>query len=95
MTNKLFPNKISIYPPQDSTKNLQWEKMIQRDVDKMKSDTNLANIKKMMEKNGVDCENVDSKLLKKKVSILKQLQEFSFLAMISLDLAQDLQFFCY
>jgi NMD protein affecting ribosome stability and mRNA decay len=68
VTNKLFPNKISIYPPQDSTKNLQWEKMIQRDVDKMKSDTNLANIKKMMEKNGVDCETVDSKLLKKKVS---------------------------
>ena len=67
VTNKLFPNKISIYPPQDSTKNLQWEKMIQRDVDKMKSDTNIANIKKMMEKNGVDCETVDSKLLKKKV----------------------------
>jgi SpoVK/Ycf46/Vps4 family AAA+-type ATPase len=67
VTNKLFPNKISIYPPQDSTKNLQWEKMIQRDVDKMKSDTNLANIKKMMEKNGVDCETVDSKLLKKKI----------------------------
>jgi ATP-dependent 26S proteasome regulatory subunit len=76
LASKLFPHKISVYPPQEADKLQEWEKLIRNDVEKMKADINWANLKRIMEKNNIVCnEVVDSKRLRKKILSNSQLEK--------------------
>eukprot|EP01124_Arcella_intermedia_P036811 TRINITY_DN9717_c0_g1_i1.p1 TRINITY_DN9717_c0_g1~~TRINITY_DN9717_c0_g1_i1.p1 ORF type:complete len:1346 (+),score=342.86 TRINITY_DN9717_c0_g1_i1:552-4040(+) len=64
---KLFPCKISTHPPKNQNKLVEWQKMISVDRQKMKTETNLSNLKKVLAKNSLTCDNLEAVNMKKKV----------------------------
>jgi SpoVK/Ycf46/Vps4 family AAA+-type ATPase len=65
--NKLLPNKIAITPPKDPILLTQWKERLDKDVEQLKSETNQVNIKKVLEKNNIECDGLGPQLLKKQV----------------------------
>jgi len=73
--SKLFPTKLSIYPPSNQEDLLKWQKKIEEDVQNMKEQINTQTLNKIMEKNNIKCENIRVDLFKKKLLTRSQLEK--------------------
>eukprot|EP01125_Pyxidicula_operculata_P011994 TRINITY_DN3934_c0_g1_i1.p1 TRINITY_DN3934_c0_g1~~TRINITY_DN3934_c0_g1_i1.p1 ORF type:complete len:1193 (-),score=351.43 TRINITY_DN3934_c0_g1_i1:488-3868(-) len=73
--SKLFPCKIHIHPPKEQTTLAKWEKLIQKDQEKMKSEANFNLLMKVLTANSVSCPNLDPSLLGKKVYSRTQIEK--------------------
>ncbi|GER43720.1 AAA-type ATPase family protein [Striga asiatica] len=56
---RLFPNKVTIQIPQDETELVGWKQKLDRDVETMKSQSNIASIRSVLNRLGVDCPDLD------------------------------------
>mmetsp|Transcript_41691 Transcript_41691/g.69447 ORF Transcript_41691/g.69447 Transcript_41691/m.69447 type:complete len:1481 (-) Transcript_41691:1256-5698(-) len=67
MLARLFPAKIVMSPPQDDTMLAKWKRQIERDVEYVKSETNKANLRRVLEKNNIECDSLDPTVMKDQV----------------------------
>jgi len=73
--SKMFPCKINTHPPVNQTQLTEWQKQIAQDRQKMKTDSNITNLKKLFAKNGLACNNLDSITMKRKVFSRNQIEK--------------------
>jgi len=73
--SKMFPCKINTHPPVNQTQLSEWQKQISQDRQKMKTDANIANLRKVFSKNGLTCDGLDSVLMKRKVFSRNQIEK--------------------
>ncbi|KAL8140122.1 hypothetical protein V2J09_006143 [Rumex salicifolius] len=61
---KLFPNKVSIYMPQDETLLASWKNHLERDAETLKMKSNLNHIRTVLSRCGLDCEGLEALCMK-------------------------------
>lgn len=64
---KFFTNHISILPPSSSVKLSEWNKQIARDTELLKAERNKHTFTKVLQKNNLDCPQLESADLAKQV----------------------------
>jgi len=64
---KLFPNRISVNPPTNPDEMSEWSKQIARDTEQLKLDKNIRNLRKILEKNNIECSDLNSNMLRKEI----------------------------
>ncbi|KAL1825844.1 uncharacterized protein LOC108214240 isoform X1 [Daucus carota subsp. sativus] len=52
---RLFPNKVSIQMPQDETLLSGWKEQLDRDVETLKSESNIISFRSVLNKHGFEC----------------------------------------
>ncbi|KAL6563852.1 hypothetical protein OROGR_002811 [Orobanche gracilis] len=61
---RLFPNKVAIQIPQDETEMVDWKQQLDRDVETMKSQSNIGNIRSVLNRLNLDCPTLDTLCIK-------------------------------
>ncbi|XP_071716573.1 uncharacterized protein [Rutidosis leptorrhynchoides] len=61
---RLFPNKVTIQMPQDELLLSDWKQQLDRDIEKMKSQSNIVSIRSVLKRVGLDCPNLDALFVK-------------------------------
>ena len=77
ISNKLFPNKINIAVPTDSNDLNEWTTKINQDVEQIKMEKNAKNLRKIMEKNQVLMEEVNTPLFSKTVYSTENIEKIA------------------
>ncbi|XP_030543318.1 uncharacterized protein LOC115750242 isoform X2 [Rhodamnia argentea] len=57
---RLFPNKVSIQLPQDEVLLLDWKQHLERDVETMRAQSNIASIRLVLSRSGMDCPDIET-----------------------------------
>nr|GEU69604.1 ATPase, AAA-type, core [Tanacetum cinerariifolium] len=63
----LFPNKVTIQTPQDEALLSDWKQQIDRDTETLKSQSNIVSIRKVLDRVGLDCSNLEESCMKDQV----------------------------
>ncbi|XP_019197433.1 PREDICTED: uncharacterized protein LOC109191291 isoform X2 [Ipomoea nil] len=58
--SRLFPNKVTIQLPQDEKLLVDWKQQLDRDIETMKSQSNRANFRNVLNRVGLDCSDLDT-----------------------------------
>ncbi|XP_010259604.1 PREDICTED: uncharacterized protein LOC104598971 isoform X2 [Nelumbo nucifera] len=61
---RLFPNKVTIQLPQDEALLLDWKQRLDRDVKTLKAQSNIINIRSVLNRNGLDCPDLGTLCIK-------------------------------
>ncbi|KAH7415516.1 hypothetical protein KP509_14G049600 [Ceratopteris richardii] len=61
---KLFPNKVSIQPPQDESLLVEWKRQLERDVETLKSKANMMQLRSVLARNNVEVNGLSSIFIK-------------------------------
>ncbi|CAA3029035.1 AAA+-type ATPase [Olea europaea subsp. europaea] len=62
--SRLFPNKVTIQIPQDETVLLDWKQLLDRDIETMKSQSNIGSILSVLNRIGLDCPDLETLCIK-------------------------------
>ncbi|XP_052186100.1 uncharacterized protein LOC127797326 isoform X2 [Diospyros lotus] len=62
--NQVFPNKVTIQMPQDEHLLSVWKQQLDHDVETLKSQSNIANIRSVLNRNGLDCPDLETVCIK-------------------------------
>ncbi|XP_040385378.1 uncharacterized protein LOC102699647 [Oryza brachyantha] len=62
--NMLFPNKISIEPPQDKAQLSKWKQQLERDAQTLNAKANILKIHKFLIRNEVECNDLEELIIK-------------------------------
>nr|DAD33315.1 TPA_asm: hypothetical protein HUJ06_012166 [Nelumbo nucifera] len=62
--NRLFPNKVTIQLPQDEALLLDWKQRLDRDVETLKVQSNIINIRSILNRNGLECPDLETLCIK-------------------------------
>ncbi|KAK8588238.1 hypothetical protein V6N13_087183 [Hibiscus sabdariffa] len=62
--SRLFPNKVTIQLPQDEALLLDWKHQLERDMETLKAQSNIAYICSVLSRNGLDCPDLDTLCIK-------------------------------
>ncbi|XP_010069946.2 uncharacterized protein LOC104456788 isoform X1 [Eucalyptus grandis] len=57
---RLFPNKVSIQLPQDEVLLLDWKQQLERDVETMRAQSNIASVRLVLNRSGMDCPDIET-----------------------------------
>ncbi|GFY98720.1 AAA-type ATPase family protein [Actinidia rufa] len=57
---RLFPNKVTIQMPQDENLLLDWKLQLDRDIETLKSQSNVVSIRSVLNRNGVECPDLET-----------------------------------
>ncbi|EPS62683.1 hypothetical protein M569_12104 [Genlisea aurea] len=60
LLSKLFPNKVTIHMPQDEALLISWKQQLDRDTETLKLKANLNNLRTVLNRNGLECDGLDS-----------------------------------
>ncbi|KAJ4955587.1 hypothetical protein NE237_012370 [Protea cynaroides] len=61
---RLFPNKVTIQPPQDEALLLDWKQKLDRDVETLKAQSNIVSIRSVLNRNGLKCPDLEMLCIK-------------------------------
>ncbi|PHT80530.1 hypothetical protein T459_18582 [Capsicum annuum] len=61
---RLFPNKVTIQIPQDEALLSDWKQQLERDIETLKSQSNIASIRNVLNRIGIDCPDVETLCIK-------------------------------
>ncbi|XP_058077498.1 uncharacterized protein LOC131225904 isoform X2 [Magnolia sinica] len=61
---KLFPNKVTIQPPQDESLLSNWKQQLDRDVETLRAKSNILNIHSVLNRNGLECSDLETLCIK-------------------------------
>ncbi|KAA8543111.1 hypothetical protein F0562_021394 [Nyssa sinensis] len=61
---RLFPNKVNIQMPQDETLLVDWKQQLDRDIETLKSQSNIVSIRSVLNRNGLDCPDLETVCIK-------------------------------
>ncbi|KAL4383877.1 hypothetical protein GQ457_15G021800 [Hibiscus cannabinus] len=61
---RLFPNKVTIQLPQDEALLLDWKQQMKRDIETLKTQSNIVNIRAVLHQNGLDCPDLETLCIK-------------------------------
>ncbi|KAM0919700.1 hypothetical protein ACQ4PT_008007 [Festuca glaucescens] len=98
---KIFPNKVTIQPPQDEVELSRWNQMLDQDVEILKANENTLKIRSFLTRLGLECTDVETVCVKDRIltnecidtivgfSLSHQLKHFT---PTNPDLSIDLQF---
>ncbi|XP_075111895.1 uncharacterized protein LOC107794822 isoform X4 [Nicotiana tabacum] len=64
LLTKLFPNKVTIHMPQDEALISAWKQQLDRDADTLKMKGNLNSLRTVLNRNGLDCDGLDTLCIK-------------------------------
>ncbi|XP_054817276.1 uncharacterized protein LOC129316897 [Prosopis cineraria] len=62
--SRLFPNKVTIQLPQDEALLSDWKQQLERDVETMKAQSNVASIRTVLNRFGLDCPDLETLCIK-------------------------------
>ncbi|KAK6154195.1 hypothetical protein DH2020_013834 [Rehmannia glutinosa] len=62
--SRLFPNKVTIQIPQDETVLVDWKQQLDRDIETMKSQSNIGSIRLVLNRIGLDCPDLETLCVK-------------------------------
>ncbi|KAL3648017.1 hypothetical protein CASFOL_008985 [Castilleja foliolosa] len=62
--SRLFPNKVTIQVPQDETVLIDWKQQLDRDIETMKSQSNIGSIRSVLKRIGLDCPDLENLCIK-------------------------------
>ncbi|GFP85608.1 ATPase family aaa domain-containing protein 1 [Phtheirospermum japonicum] len=62
--SRLFPNKVTIQIPQDETVLVDWKQQLDRDIETMKSQSNIGSIRSVLKRIGLDCPDLETLCIK-------------------------------
>ncbi|KAL9141831.1 hypothetical protein ABFS82_14G130800 [Erythranthe guttata] len=62
--SRLFPNKVTIQIPQDEIALVEWKIQLDRDIEIMKSKSNIASILSVLNRIGLSCPDLDTLCIK-------------------------------
>ncbi|KAL6564201.1 hypothetical protein OROMI_015651 [Orobanche minor] len=62
--SRLFPNKVTIQLPQDETVLVDWKQQLDRDIETMKSQSNIGSIRLVLQRTGIDCPDLETLCIK-------------------------------
>ncbi|XP_020550190.1 uncharacterized protein LOC105165229 isoform X2 [Sesamum indicum] len=62
--SRLFPNKVTIQIPQDETVLVDWKQQLDRDIERMKSQSNIGSIRVVLNRVGLDCPDLETLCIK-------------------------------
>ncbi|PWA52651.1 ATPase, AAA-type, core [Artemisia annua] len=65
--SRLFPNKVTIQTPQDEALLSDWKQQLERDTETLKSQSNIVSIRKVLDRVGLDCSNLEETCMKDQV----------------------------
>ncbi|KAK4788210.1 hypothetical protein SAY86_019529 [Trapa natans] len=58
--SRLFPNKVTIQLPQDEALLSDWKQQLERDVETLRAQSNVASVRLVLNRNGLDCPDLDA-----------------------------------
>jgi SpoVK/Ycf46/Vps4 family AAA+-type ATPase len=58
--NRLFPNKVTVQPPQDEILLSEWKEQLDHDTETLKSQLNISSIRMVLLRNGLVCDDLDT-----------------------------------
>uniref|UniRef100_A0A5B7A5E1 AAA+ ATPase domain-containing protein n=1 Tax=Davidia involucrata TaxID=16924 RepID=A0A5B7A5E1_DAVIN len=61
---RLFPNKVTVQMPQDETLLVDWKQLLDRDIETLKSQSNIVSIRSVLNRNGWDCPDLETICIK-------------------------------
>ncbi|KAJ8527276.1 hypothetical protein K7X08_029753 [Anisodus acutangulus] len=61
---RLFPNKVSVQLPQDEALISDWKQQLERDSETLKSQSNIASIRNVLNRIGIDCPDLETLCIK-------------------------------
>ncbi|KAL3359369.1 hypothetical protein AABB24_016104 [Solanum stoloniferum] len=61
---RLFPNKVTIQIPQDETLLSDWKQKLDRDMETMKSQSNIASIRNVLNRIKINCDDLETLCVK-------------------------------
>ncbi|WMV36275.1 hypothetical protein MTR67_029660 [Solanum verrucosum] len=61
---RLFPNKVTIQLPQDEALLSDWKQQLERDIGTLKSQSNIASIRNVLNRIGIDCSDLETLCIK-------------------------------
>ncbi|KAK4732251.1 hypothetical protein R3W88_025239 [Solanum pinnatisectum] len=64
---RLFPNKVTIQIPQDETLLSDWKQKLDRDMETMKSQSNIASIRNVLNRIKINCDDLETLCIKDQV----------------------------
>ncbi|CAN6690487.1 unnamed protein product [Malus baccata var. baccata] len=62
--SRIFPNKVTIQLPQDEALLSDWKQQLERDVETLKSQSNIVTIRSVLNRVSVDCPDLESLCIK-------------------------------
>ncbi|XP_057425216.1 uncharacterized protein LOC130718616 [Lotus japonicus] len=62
--NRLFPNKLTIQLPQDEALLSDWKQKLERDVETMRAQSNIVNIRLVLNRIGLGCPDLETLCIK-------------------------------
>ncbi|KAF5190860.1 Atp-dependent zinc metalloprotease ftsh [Thalictrum thalictroides] len=62
-----FPNEVTIHPPQDGAHLIHWKQQLECDVEILKAKSNLASIQSILNRNDLDCVDLEALCIKDQV----------------------------
>jgi SpoVK/Ycf46/Vps4 family AAA+-type ATPase len=72
---KVFTSRINISPPPEGPELEEWNKRINLDIEHLKAEKNKKNLKKILERNNLECEEIDTPLLVKQVFAVDNIEK--------------------
>ncbi|KZV54361.1 hypothetical protein F511_03616 [Dorcoceras hygrometricum] len=73
--NRLFPNKVAIQLPQDETVQSNWKKQLDRDIQTMKSQSNIGSILSVLTRVGLLCPDLETLTIKDQVLTIESVEK--------------------
>jgi AAA+ superfamily predicted ATPase len=67
VVNIVFPMRIVIHPPESTPQLVEWEKRLEQDIRKTRSDQNISNLRGVLHKHGFDCLKMNEKTFAQKL----------------------------
>ncbi|CAN4101181.1 unnamed protein product [Withania somnifera] len=61
---RLFPNKVAIQLPQDEALLAEWKQQLERDIETLKSQSNIASIRNVLNRIAIDCPDLETLCIK-------------------------------
>ncbi|KAI4326463.1 hypothetical protein MLD38_031776 [Melastoma candidum] len=65
--NRLFSNKVTIQLPQDEGLLLDWKQQLERDIETLRGQSNVASIRLVLNRNKLECPDLDSVCIKDQI----------------------------
>ncbi|GMQ00057.1 hypothetical protein CsSME_00047293 [Camellia sinensis var. sinensis] len=64
---RLFPNKVTIQVPQDENLLSDWKQQLDRDMEILKSQSNIVNVHSVLNRSGLECPDLETLYIKDQV----------------------------
>uniref|UniRef100_A0ACD5XKI8 Uncharacterized protein n=1 Tax=Avena sativa TaxID=4498 RepID=A0ACD5XKI8_AVESA len=64
---KIFPNKVTIQPPQDEVEFSRWNQMLDQDVEILKENENTLKIRSFLTRQGLECTDLETVCVKDRI----------------------------